>query len=410
MPDLDLLSKLLASFAEGPPAVNDTLCLNRRYKAANCQRCAAACPVEAITVYGPNITLDEDACTRCGLCLNVCPTQVFTSPQQLRLDKKLLDSAARYTARHLELTCPANPQPDHTVAPVDVVLQTGRCLAAISLGELLDLVQARDHDLWLNDSGCATCPLGRVLPAIHTTADQANRLLAAWQVPQRVVVQTLAPEACVPQHRAVETADQQPAYSRREFFALLRRSAAQVVSDIALDTLAPNAPDLSVVPPIDRSALPLHRRRLTAALNRLGAVPPVPLSLDHLPWADVQISRRCTGCSLCARFCPTGAIRWAVAAAAPPPDPEQPPAESVPPTTQFALHFIAADCIDCGICAAACPEEAVTLHESIDAARLVRRQSIALHQGHLAPCARCGTPTDVQVRPICYICHLSTEG
>lgn len=403
MPDLDLFMRLLASFGDGPPAVDDNLCLNRRYKAAGCQICAAACPVEAITVFGPNIDLNEDACARCGLCLNVCPTQVFSSPRQLHNDKKLLDSAASYRTQPLELTCPVNPKLDRTAAPVDVVLQTGRCLAALSLGELLDLAHTRDFDLWLNDSHCATCLLGKVLPAIHTTAAQANRLLEAWQVAPRLHVQTTS--ACIPVHTVDRVADQQPLYSRREFFTFLRRSAAQVVSDIALDTLAPAAPDLSVVPPIDHAVLPLHRRRLVAALDRLGSPPTAPLSLDGLPWTDVHISRQCTGCSLCARFCPTGAIRWATEENPPAAGADGSATNTTPPAVPFRLLFIAADCIDCGICAAACPEGAIELHDLLEPPQLTHRQSAPRHTGHLTPCVRCGTPTDTQVRDTCYICQ-----
>ncbi len=408
MPDLDLLTKLLAMFSDGPPAVNDNLCLNRRYKAANCQLCAAACPVAAITVYGPNIDLNEDICTQCGLCLNVCPTGVFSTSQQLRHDKRLLDSAAPHRAQRLELTCPANPKPERTAAPVDGGLQTGRGLAAVSLGEVRDLGQMRDVDLWLNDSGCASCPLGRVLPAIHTTVAETNRILAAWQGAPRLHLQTTSAQDCVPVHPVERVADQQPVYSRREFFTFLRRSAAQVVSDIALDALAPAAPDLSVVPPIDRAVIPLHRRRLVAALNRLGPPPPTPLSLEHLPWADVSISTQCTGCSLCARFCPTGAIRWTEGDVTAAPGGNETAAGPVP--RPFALHFIAADCVDCGICATACPEGAVALHDVIEPARLVQRQSVALHAGSLAPCIRCGTFTDTQVRETCYVCQRATAG
>ena len=56
-----------------------------RMKGAACDRCSQACPHAAIS-YGANErpSIDNDACTRCGICLGVC--DAFTSTRVTMLD------------------------------------------------------------------------------------------------------------------------------------------------------------------------------------------------------------------------------------------------------------------------------------------------------------------------------------
>ena len=44
-----------------------------RAHGADCERCALACPQGAVSFAEDGIpAIDEDACTRCGICLGVC--------------------------------------------------------------------------------------------------------------------------------------------------------------------------------------------------------------------------------------------------------------------------------------------------------------------------------------------------
>lgn len=401
MPDLILLTTLLSTFGDDTPACAAGLCLNQRFKATNCRLCADACPAAAITVQGARVHLAVETCLRCGICLHVCPTGVFTTPGQAQTDKRLLDAAAPLAGRALELTCPANRQEDRTAAPVEAVVQTGRCLVSLALAELLDLAQPRQRNLWLNDSGCAACPLGQALPILHETVRQANQVLAAWQHPIRLRTQAAEPEALASPHRVEVFSDQQPAYSRRAFLTFLRTKATQMLSSVALDALAPLEP-LVGAPQPPEVELPYQRRHLTAAAARLGPPVSAALSAADLPWAAVQISAACSACGLCSRFCPTAAIRWTTQTQAPAAE-----AGDAPPVTAFDLSFIAADCVNCGICQAACPEDALTLADTLNPGQLGRRQITSLRQGHLGPCRICTVPTDRAVRSTCYVCNMS---
>ena len=187
------------------------------------------------------------------------------------------------------MSCPANGHPDKTAAPVEAVLQTGRCLAALSLGEVLDLARPRQRNLWLNDSGCASCPLGQVQPLIQERAQQANELLATWRHPVKLRTHIAEPDALVAPHRVDLFSGQQPSYSRREFLTFLRHTTAQVVTTVAAEALAP--PDLTVVPPLQRGdEVPYQRRHLTAALSRLGTPSVSVFDVSDLPWAAVEVS------------------------------------------------------------------------------------------------------------------------
>ena len=401
MPDLTLLTKLLSTFGDDAPACDASLCLNQRFKAANCHLCADACPVAAITVQGANVRIAPETCVHCGICLHVCPTGVFAAPNQAQADKRLLDAAAPLAGRALELTCPANRQVDRTAAPVEAVVQSGRCLAALSLAELLDLAQPRQRNLWLDDSDCAACPLGQALPVIQETATQANLVLAAWHHPIELRTQITEPDALTTVHRVAVFSGQQPSYSRREFLTFVRHTTTQVMSTVAVEALAPLNP-MTGSPQPRGAELSYQRRHLTASVARLGPPPSAAMLTDSLPWVTVQISDACTACSLCARFCPTAAIRWTTQTQTPATD-----AAAAQPVTTFDLNFIAADCVDCGICQAACPEDAITLPDSVNPAQIGRRQMQTLRQGHLGPCRICTIATDLAVRSTCHVCNMS---
>lgn len=416
MVDLITLAETLGVDMGEAPSVNEAHCLNRRFRQRACTICQDVCPVHAIRVdlgstYGlnpPRVSLDATVCARCGLCLHACPAGAFSHPGLLEFQRRLHRAAAHLASTPLELTCPVRPE-GTTAVPVDARLQTGRCLAVLSLADLIDLARPREHDLWLDDTGCAECPLATVHDRIAQTVAQANALLEAWGHPARVCLSTLGATGEPSQDVEVTHASpispqqdttrevpvynaQQPALSRRELITFFREATARAALTAALDSFALAPPEPSSLPPRQRLTyhLPYHRRHLTAALQRLGAPTRETIDLSALPWTVVQVSDACSACELCARFCPTTAIRFYTVE-----EEEQ---------HRFLLTFVPPDCVDCGICALACPEDAITYTHVIYTEWLTAREEALLHQGDLVPCEDCGQPTAQADPPLCYTC------
>ena len=331
--------------------------------------------------------LDEATCVRCGLCLQVCPTDGFTAA--LAYEQRLCETVAHLPLEPTALICAAHPTPTLTAAKVGAVVQHRRCLAALSVADLLELSSGGQRALWLDDSPCAACPIGAAQATLRQTVTTTRGLLhAAGKAPALLLhsERPPAPDTRVQRRPLFDGA--QPAMSRRAFLARLR----------------PSQPDDATAPPVEdwlqRGAplsarlpqqLPASRQRLLAVLTALAGKEVSALATDGTPFAAVQVNAaRCSACGLCARFCPSGALQFVAEA------------------TTFALSFQPAACVACGICVAACPEAAVSLDKSVALAAILADELVPLAAGQLAPCTSCGVPTAVLAgasAPRCYACR-----
>lgn len=414
--NLDELAGLASLWGGSPPRVLGERCLNVRHRARACRICVDACPVDAISIPEGDsvdvapVALDQDVCVQCGLCLHACPTGVFvqSNPPELKLPQVVTGSPAET----IELACPRKEPAGMSQVPGAVVVQTPRCLAALSVPTLLEL-NTLGKTLWLNDSICHTCPIGEARWAIQRTITTANRWLRVMGHEPTIRNYLSAAEelADEPVSRLVMQT-RRPAMSRRDFFRSVTRLAEHTA--VSPDESSPSGdwePGMARRLP---HYIPVKRQHLAYALGRLSPDPSASVPTASLPIADVAISDDCTACGLCAQFCPTEAISF------------------VSDDQYYVLNFSAALCLgnDCSLCIIGCPTDAVLFGGEVTAGELLSTRPRPVKAGRLAPCAQCGALTDApdeapQARdtaphtrdrasesaeaPLCHVCRAQTN-
>jgi formate hydrogenlyase subunit 6/NADH:ubiquinone oxidoreductase subunit I len=389
----------LAPFEGQPVSLQVEPCLNARHKDAGCHRCADACPAQAITLHpqndrsphGPLLPrLNVEACVHCGLCLHACPTDVFSQSDPPEV--KLAQTICNLPDAPLALICSQHPDPTITAAPVEAVVRHQRCLTSLSLSHLIDLSHNGRRELWLDDSPCVACPIGRVQPFIAQTAAATNRLFQTFGLP--LVIHTSLSQ---PDLLAAEAGPKplfeghQPKLSRRGLFSVLGKASITKANPEP----STHPPTFGPVPVSQRLPhhLPASRQWLRQQLAHLGKPVEESLKMAGLPFASVKIDpNACSACRLCARFCPTEALHF------------------VNDAESFGISFKAAICLDCGICAVACPENAVSFGSELPAVALVADKANWLAIGQLTICVDCGEPValrnnEASTQPLCYSCR-----
>jgi len=128
-----------------------------------------------------------------------------------------------------------------------------------------------------------------------------------------------------------------------------------------------------------RSTLELALGHLMDASPALKATPDNALAIPlpgGSPFGAIEVDKdKCTLCLACVSACPASALQ----------DNQHAP----------QLRFIEMNCVQCGLCATTCPEDAITLVPRL-LASAERKQPVVLNEAKPWSCIRCGKPFGTQ--------------
>lgn len=324
-------------------AVNDRLCAHSRSKQAGCSNCLDVCATEAIVGAGDAIRLDPYLCQGCGTCTTVCPSGALSFQYPRVADVGLAVKAQLKAYREAGGTKP--------------------CLLfhSAEAGRKALLALQRAGRPWP----------ANVIPVETWSADAVglDLLLGAVALGAcRVAVLGAGSHDLAPLRR-------QAALGQAILHGLGYAGDHLIILDPETDWLAALAAEPPPgVPPAEFRLMADKRATLDFAIDHLARhAPQSPEAIElpaGAPFGTVAVGEACTLCMACTAACPAGALK--AAADAP------------------RLSFLERNCLQCGLCANTCPENAIALTPRLLLKE--RRAERLLREAEVFCCTACGKP------------------
>ncbi|MET0444381.1 MAG: 4Fe-4S dicluster domain-containing protein [Pseudorhodoplanes sp.] len=333
----------------------ENLCAHSRSRLVGCRRCLDLCPAGAIEPAGDHVAIDPHICAGCGQCAAVCPTGAasYALPAADFLMRRLRTMLTTYFSAGGKHPALLFHDGTHGIELIDALARYGDGLPA--------------HVLPVEVNEVTQIGLEAIAASLAYGASAVRFLLRAK--PRHDVTGL---------RRTLELAE--PILAGLGFGEGRVSTIETDDPDALADALRAIAPGTTIAQPA--SFLPVGGKREVQlfALRELHRVAPAPVDVIALPagapFGDIQVEvEGCTLCLSCVSACPTGAMSA---------DSERP-----------MLRFSEAACVQCGLCAATCPEKVITLKPQLDfraptaMARVVKEEE-PFH------CIRCDKPFGVR--------------
>ena len=309
------------------------LCAHSRSKITGCTRCLEVCPTGAIASAGDTVAIDPAICAGCGNCAAVCPTgaAAYAVPPADALMRRLRSLMLAYGQAEGQSPTPIAPtilfhDGDHGEPLIDVLARHGDGLPArvlpVRVNEITQLGPEALAALFAYGAAGVRI-LARARP--HHDLDSLHRTVTLADT----LAQALGYGADAPVVSVIETDDPDALAA-------------------ALSETAPGTPS-----PRPSRFMPVGGKRevLRFALREMYEAAPEPTAYVPLaagaPFGGLDFrTDDCTLCLACVGACPTNALSDS--------------------SDRPLLGFEESLCVQCGLCAATCPESVIDLKPGLD--------------------------------------------
>lgn len=331
------------------------LCAHSRSRITGCTRCLEVCPTGAISPAGDHVAIDPYVCAGCGSCASVCPTgaAAYALPPADSLMRRLRTLMQAYHGAGGQSGVVLFHDSDHGAPLIQALARYGDGLPAkvlpVSVNELTQLGPEAVAALFAyGAAGVRMLVRGKPKHDI----DSLRRMAA--------LSDTLA------QGLGYGPADGSPVVS------IIETDDPDILGE-TLRGLSPGRPA-----PVPAGFMPVGPKRgvLQFAFREMHVAAPVPVAVVPLaagaPFGGLDFKvEDCTLCLACVGACPTHAL-----------------------TDQQDRPLLAFDenlCVQCGLCAATCPEDVITLKPQVDFKAWAAPRRIVKEEEPF-DCVTCGKP------------------
>jgi len=326
-------------------------CAHSRNRRTGCTRCLDLCPTGAITPGRDSVLVSAEICAGCGACAAVCPTGAITYalPPATAMAQRLRRLLLTYRDAGGLAPVLLLHDGEHGTRLIEALARHGVGLPANVLPVQMNEVTAADLSLFAGSFAWGATRILALLPGhrphgaegLFRNIDTANAILAGMGLGD---------------DRAAAIENDDP-FTLGEALRALPRQAWHFAPASFLPMGAP--------------------REITLAgwrsLREAAGAPVAAITLPALAgFGAAQVATDgCTLCLACTMVCPTGAFAS---------NPETP-----------ELSFLEDVCVQCGLCAATCPEKVISLAPRLDL-RTAAAQRLVVKAEPPAACTRCQKP------------------